>query len=221
MHKWFGRTVVIALTVALSMVLGGYSGEIWAFNEAPMLVKQVKAGKLPAIDKRLPPSPVVVKTFDKPGEYGGSWRRAYTGLSDLVGARRILYDPLVRWSPDYKIVPNLAEKWEIAGDGRTFTFHLVKGVRWSDGEPFTADDIMFYIEDILLNKELTSTVPKWIAPGGSPPKVTKIDDHTIRFEFSEPYGLFLEQLACPHGNGSCYQTQALSQTVSQEVCRPG
>ncbi len=200
MQKWFGWTVVVvALTVSFSLTFGAVNSEIWAFNEAPMMAEKVKEGKLPPVDKRLPPSPAVVKPLERPGEYGGVWRRAYTGLSDLVGARRILYDPLVRWSPDYKILPNLAEKWDISEDGRIFTFHLVKGVRWSDGEPFTANDIMFYFDDILFDKDLTSTIPKWIAPGGKPPKVTKIDDYTIRFEFAEPYGLFLEQLACPHG----------------------
>lgn len=199
MQKRFGRTVAVAvLTVMFSLTFGAVTSEIWAFNEAPMLADKVREGKLPPVDKRLPPSPVVVTPLERPGDYGGLWRRAYTGLSDLVGARRVLYDPLVRWSPDYKVLPNLAEKWDIGGNGRVFTFHLVKGVRWSDGEPFTADDIMFFIDDILFNKELTSTVPKWMAPDGKPPKVTKIDDYTVRFEFSEPYGLFLEQLACPH-----------------------
>lgn len=200
MQKWFGRTFAAATLMAVCvLIFGGAFSDAWAFNEAPALAKKVKDGKLPAVDKRLPTSPVVVKPLDRPGKYGGTWRRAYKGLSDLVGARRILYDPLVRWSPDYKILPNLAEKWEIEGDGRTYTFHLVKGVRWSDGEPFTADDIMFYFDDILFNKELTSSIPKWLAPGGTAPKVKKIDDYTIRFEFSEPYGLFLYQLACPHG----------------------
>ena len=92
------------------------------------------------MDKRLPEAPVVCKTGGiRPGSYGGTWRRAYLGLSDLVGARRILYDPLVRWSPTYKIEPNLALKWDIDPEGRIFTFHLVKGVKWSDGAPFTAD----------------------------------------------------------------------------------
>lgn len=190
---------VSVLVVALSMMIFSLSQYAWAFNEAPMFARLVKEGKLPPVDKRLPPSPAVVKPIDRPGRYGGTWRRAYTGLSDLVGARRILYEPLVRWSPDYKILPNLAEKWDIDSDGKTFTFYLRKGVRWSDGKPFTADDIMFYFDDILFNKELTSSIPKWVAPAGHPPKVTKIDDYTIRFEFSDPYGLFLEQLACPHG----------------------
>ena len=118
MQKRFGWSVAVAaLTVTLSLSLGAVTGEIWAFNESPMLAEKVKDGSLPPVDKRLPPSPAVVKPLERPGEYGGSWRRAYTGLSDLVGARRILYDPLVRWSPDYKILPNLAEKWDISGDG--------------------------------------------------------------------------------------------------------
>jgi peptide/nickel transport system substrate-binding protein len=188
--------VPAAILILLPLV---FDGEAAAFNEAPSLAKLVKAGKLDPVDKRLPPNPVVVKPIEKPGVYGGTWRRAYTGLSDLVGARRILYDPLVRWSPDYRIVPNLATKWEVGDDGRVFTFHLVKGVRWSDGAPFTADDILFYFEDIVFNKNLTSVVPKWLAPSGNPPKVTKVDDYTIRFEYAKPYGLFLAQLACPHG----------------------
>jgi len=170
-----------------------------AFNEAPMLAALVQAGKLPPIEKRLPSAPVTLTPIERPGVYGGTWRRAYTGLSDLVGARRILYDPLVRWSPDYKIMPNLAQKWEIDDKGQSFTFHLVKGVRWSDGEPFTADDILFYFEDVILNKELTTSIPRWLSPSGAPPKVTKIDDYTIRIEFDRPSGLFLEELACPDG----------------------
>jgi len=200
MRKWVALTVAsLSLAVALSLVGAVFCGNLWAFNEAPMLAKLVKEGKLPPVDKRLPSEPAIVKPIEMPGTYGGQWRRAYTGLSDLVGVTRILYDPLVRWSPDYKVQPNLASKWEVEQDGKVFTFHLVKGVRWSDGQPFTADDIMFFVEDILADKELTPTIPKWLCPDGTPPKVTKIDDYTVRFEFSKPYGLFLEQLACPQG----------------------
>jgi len=187
--------LVAAVTVILVWCAAGAS----AYNEAPELNELVKANKLAPVAERLPQTPVVVKPFEKIGAYGGTWRRAYTGLSDLVGARRILYDPLVRWSPDYKVAGNLAHKWEADPEGKVYTFHLVKGVKWSDGQPFTADDIMFYIDDIVLNKELTSSVPRWLAPTGEPPKVTKVDEYTIRFEFNKPYGLFLEQLACPQG----------------------
>lgn len=200
MHQRVGKSAILAVVGAVfSLAVSGFFSHGLAFNEAPVLAEKVKTGLLPPVDKRLPTSPAVVKPVDRPGTYGGTWRRAYTGLSDLVGARRVLYDPLVRWSPDYKILPNLAAKWDVSEDGRVFTFYLVQGVRWSDGQPFTADDILFYIEDILLEKELTPTLPRWIVPTGIPPKVTKIDDFTIRFEFDKPYTIFLEQLACPQG----------------------
>lgn len=187
-----------AATVSFLCFMYFARGSCWAFNEAPVLSPKVASGELPPVDQRLPPSPVVVTPVDRTGTYGGDWRRAYTNLSDLVGLRRVLYDPLVRWSPDLKIVPNLAEKWEADETGRVFTFHLVKGVRWSDGAPFTADDIIFYFEDILFNKEVTASMPQWIAPQGTQPKVTKIDDYAFSIEFDQPYSIFLEQLACPH-----------------------
>ncbi len=191
----------VGLALACSLTLVGWVAcdEAAAFSQSPMLEKLVKDGKLPPVDERLPEKPVQVKPIEKPGVYGGNWRRAYTGLSDLVGARRLLYDPLVRWSLDYKILPNIARKWEISDDGRVFTFHLVRGVRWSDGEPFTVDDILFYFNDILSNEELTPSIPKWMSPSGAPPKVEKVDDYTFRVTFDRPYGLFLQQLACPHG----------------------
>ncbi len=171
----------------------------FAFNEAPVFADKVKAGELPAVAQRLPSAPVVTPVFDRTGQYGGVWRRAYTGLSDLVGARRLLYDPLVRWSPNYMIIPNLAKSWEVGPEGRVFTFHLVEGVKWSDGAPFTAEDILFVFDDILFNTELTPSVPSWLTSAGIPPKVTKLDDFTIRIEFQKPYSLFLQQLACPQG----------------------
>jgi peptide/nickel transport system substrate-binding protein len=188
----------LAATISFLFLLPFACGSSWAFNEAPMLAPRVESGKLPPVDRRLPPSPVVVTPVDRTGNYGGVWRRAYTGLSDLVGLRRVLYDPLVRWTPDLKVAPNLAEKWEADETGRVFTFHLVKGVRWSDGAPFTADDIMFFFEDILFNKEVTPSMPQWIAPSGTQPRVTKIDDYTFSIEFDQPYSIFVEQLACPH-----------------------
>ena len=151
----FKMSYVVSLALTLTFLL--VSLDVSAFNESPNLAKLVKDGRLPSVDQRLPQAPLVVKPIDQVGLYGGEWRRAYTGLSDLVGVRRILYDPLVRWTPDYKIAPNLAKKWEVDETGRIFTFHLVEGIKWSDGAPFTSDDIMFYFEDILLNPELISS----------------------------------------------------------------
>ncbi len=192
-------------TIAL-LILGTLMGSIIvpssmaeAFNEAPLMTKSVKDGNISPVDERLPPAPVVVNPIESPGIYGGTWRQAFSGNFDLASARRILYEPLVRWGSDFKVHPNLAQKWETQDDGMVWTFHLVKGVRWSDGVPFTAEDILFYFQDILFREDITPVIPRWLCPSGIPPRVEMIDAYTIRFTFDSPYSLFVEQLACPHG----------------------
>jgi len=146
------------------------------------------------VEERIPQNPAVVEPVEEIGEYGGTWRRY--GHLDYATYGYILYEPLVRWSSDLITVePNIAEEWEVSEDGRTFTFYIRKGIRWSDGEPFTADDIMFWYEDIILNKELTPVPPSWMRAGGEVAEFKKIDDYTVEISFPVPYGLFLHELA--------------------------
>src|SRR5215471_8149105 len=70
------------------------------YKESPLLAEQVKAGKLPAVDQRLPQNPLVVPVVDKVGEYGGTWRRAFLGPADFNNYVRVVYDALFRFSPD-------------------------------------------------------------------------------------------------------------------------
>src|SRR5439155_7898783 len=64
----------------------------------------------------------------------------------------VIYNGLVRMSPDWSTVePELAEKWSISSDGRTYTFNLRKGVKWHDGQPFVAADVDFTYR-MFLNK---------------------------------------------------------------------
>ena len=172
--------------------------EITSFGEAPALAKLVVEGKLPPVEERLPDEPAVVEPVEEIGEYGGTWRRAAVSPTDTMIHVRLGYEPLVRWARDGKtIIPNLCTSWEVEEDGKVYTFHLRKGVKWSDGEPFTADDIVFWYEDILLNEDLTPSFPAWLAPKGEPVKVEKVDDYTVKFIFASPYSLFLEYLAGP------------------------
>src|SRR5262245_39938707 len=72
----------------------------WAhakYKEAPSLAEQVKAGKLPAVEQRLPQNPLFVPVVDKPGEYGGVWRRAFLGPADYNNYVRVVYDALFRF----------------------------------------------------------------------------------------------------------------------------
>src|SRR5258707_171800 len=171
------------------------------YKEAPALAELVKAGKLPPIDKRLPENPLVVPVVEKTGEYGGVWRRAFLGPADANNYVRIVYDALFRFSPDgAKIEPKIAAGAEPSPDFKVWTITLRKGSRWSDGEPFTADDILFWYKDVLLVKELTPALPGWIRNAdGTPAKVEKIDDVTVRFTYNDPATLFLTAVANADG----------------------
>ncbi len=168
------------------------------YSEAPALSDLVEAGKLPAIEERLPTNPQVVEATEV-GQYGGTWRMGMRGGTDDASFYRILgYETLVRWTPAWDaIIPNLAESWEISDDATVYTFHLRQGVKWSDGEPFTAEDLEFWFNDVILNTDLQTTVPAWLTSGGEPVKFEKVDDYTIKFTFAKPNGLFLQNLASP------------------------
>lgn len=170
-------------------------------KEAPALAEQVKAGKLPALAKRLPENPLVVTPTDSPGVYGGTWRMGITGGSGSFSQLNRFqgYEGLVRWKPDYSAapIPNVAEKVETSNGGATYTFTLRKGTRWSDGEPFTADDVMFWWQDVVLNKDLSPDPPEWMVIDDKLGNVRKLGDYQVEFSFSKPHGLFLELLAEP------------------------
>jgi peptide/nickel transport system substrate-binding protein len=170
------------------------------YKEAPTLAEQVKAGKLPPVDQRLPENPLVVKG-EKVGKYGGTWRMAMkAGTDDPSFFKIFAYEPLVRWNVAWTdIVPNVAERWDASADATEYTFYLRKGIKWSDGTPLTADDIVFWWEDVELNTDLAPTPPGWMVVGGKPGVVTKVDDTTVKFTFAAPNGLFLSNVASANG----------------------
>ena len=167
------------------------------FNEAPMLAERVKAGKLPPVEQRVPAEPMVWQPLNEIGKYGGTWRRAFTGPGDVENGNRInSSDKCFFWSADgNSIVPCVAKKYELSEDGKTYTMWLRKGMKWSDGAPFTADDFVFWFEDIYSNREIVPTPIPDMSPRGKPGKIVKVDETTVRFEFEVPYYLFEEMMA--------------------------
>jgi peptide/nickel transport system substrate-binding protein len=166
------------------------------FTEAPMLNEMVAAGTIPPLGERLPEIPLVVEPLEI-GQYGGTWRRLMTGVGDDGNLERTAsYEGLVRWDTEFnQVIPNVAESWEASEDGREFTFHLRPGMKWSDGVPFTADDIRFWYEDVASNLDLNPGGMDFLTVAGEMATFEMIDDHTVKFTFSEPAGLFLPQLA--------------------------
>ncbi len=125
------------------------------YSEAPQLAERVKTGELPPVEERLPQNPLVVEPVEQIGEHGGTWRGSMVGVADTGRLDRTVgYDNLVRWArwqpgdawPDGfpEVIPNIAESWEVNGDATDYTFRLREGMKWSDGQPFTADDIVFW-----------------------------------------------------------------------------
>ncbi len=177
----------------------GLTGKkISRFNEAPMLSELVKQGKLPPVSERLPKEPLVMVPVEEIGRYGGTWKRAVTGVIETWPPRNF-GETYTRWGPTNltNVLPNVAESWTISKDARDYTIRLRKGIKWSDGVPFTADDVVFWYEDILLNKELTPVTPVWIVEGGY---VKKLDTYTVKIHFSEPNALFMEECAGSGGD---------------------
>ena len=84
----------LALTVWASLA-GPASAQSSKFKEAPILAEQVKAGKLPPVEQRLPSEPLVVPVVERTGQYGGVWRRAFLGPADFNNYVRVVYDALV------------------------------------------------------------------------------------------------------------------------------
>jgi peptide/nickel transport system substrate-binding protein len=169
-----------------------------AFKEAPMLADMVKAGKLPPVEQRLPSEPMVLKPLRAIGQYGGTWRRSFTGPADGEhGNRMMATDKLifVDYTGIAKIVPSLAKGWEIADGGKRLRIMLRKGTKWSDGEPFTADDIMFWFTDLYSNKDIIPSTVAEFTINGKPGVVTKVDDVTVDVTFPDPYPMFLDVMS--------------------------
>jgi len=166
-------------------------------KEAPQLGELVKAGKLPAVAERIGQDPLVIKPVHEIGQYGGTWRRGFIGPADVFnGFRAAMNDKILYF--DYtgtKVVPNLAKGWELSDDGRTTTIFLRRGMKWSDGHPFTADDFVFWFEDLYLNKDLVPTPAPVMTINLKPVVMEKVDAYTVRFKSPDPNYLLPEILA--------------------------
>ena len=156
----------------------------------------------PSVPHPLPPSPLVAK--GAPGRHGGRFVIAATAspktfnplfafdsASDSIV--RLLFGSLVNmdWTTQQP-GPGLAESWSVAVDQKTWTFKLRPGVRWSDGEPLTADDVVFTWNDIMYNPEFNHATFDLFRIGGKAFAVSKVDDFTVKVVTPEVFAPFVE-----------------------------
>ena len=176
---------------------------IAGFKEAPELAKLVAAGKLPPVEERLPEVPLVVKPIEELGKYGGTMiynRRNNKRLTRIArGPDNMNYEFFIHAKTPYpyQYYPNIPKSWEFSDDGKIVTFYLREGMKWSDGTPFTTQDVLFWYEDMYLDDDLFPT--KWhldvLTVGGEMAQIRAVDDYTLQFDFKEAPGLgFLASL---------------------------
>lgn len=152
---------------------------------------------LAAVADRLPDEPLIVVPYDSIGSYGGTIKflsnATEAGTSDMLSTRHV---NLVRFADDLStIVPNVAKDFEWNDDFTTLTFMLRKGHKWSNGEPFTARDVEFWYEDLMMNTNIREKPYPYLLVGGEPMTVDVIDDTTVRFNLPSPFPGLLATLA--------------------------
>ncbi|RWO31186.1 MAG: ABC transporter substrate-binding protein [Mesorhizobium sp.] len=170
--------------------------------------KFVKTGKLPPLAERLPKEPMVFKTgnmLDGIGVYGDTMRHVIGGRPEgwnysagqtqgWGGIDIAMFECLTRTAPLFQVdakdvepLPNLARSWEWSEDGHTLTMKLIEGAKWSDGDPFDADDVMFYWDDNVVDPNvspLNGATPETFGEGTT---LKAVDKYTIEWTFKDAF----------------------------------
>lgn len=190
------RKMTCTLLVGVICLMGITSAWAVTYKEAPMLKVEVATGELPRVEERLPEVPKVIEPLEEPGQYGGTLNIIHPFQNWCPEFWQAQREPLLETFPYHtdQVIANIVESWEASQDAKTFTFHLRKGMKYSDGVPVTTEDVLFTYEDILLNDKLTPAVPDWAKAGGEAMEMEIIDKYTFRVKFAVPNGSFPLQL---------------------------
>ena len=178
------------------------------FSENPAIADlnariQGNPDSLPPVAERLPSEPLVVAPYASIGQYGGTLdalsNATEAGTSDFLSIRHVNF---VRFADDLTtIVPNVAKGWEWNEDFTQLTFFLREGHKWSDGEPFTANDVKFWYDDLNFDENVIGTPKDFLLAGGEKMNVVVVDDQTVRFEMAAPKPGFLAHFANSYSQG--------------------
>jgi peptide/nickel transport system substrate-binding protein len=186
------ETVVVAGTPKVVEKVVTPTPEPMTFKESPMLTEMVNAGELRPLEERLPNDPLVIEApGGQIGTYGGTmnaWSFAKMTIHMIWRYERLVgLSPLYGPDRTYVYEPMIADWWEVSDDEREFTFHIREGIKWSDGEPLTTEDMRFFWEDVMQYKDLGSVLGIRVFDG----EIEVIDDFTFKIIFPERNGLFL------------------------------
>ena len=185
-----------ALALAALLVTASSAPTRAELKETPSLAAEVASGNLPPVASRVPREPALAE-LETIGRPGGELRMLMASPKDTRLMVVYGYARLVAYTPALAIVPDMLEGIDVEG-GRVFTLHLRAGHKWSDGQPFTAEDFRYWFEDVASNKHLSAAgLPTALLPDREPPKFAVLDERTVRYSWPIPNPLFLPALAGP------------------------
>ena len=187
MKKWLSLALAAIMCLSATAALA----ETPAYAEAPYITN---LGTYGAVADRLPKEPMVEDAeYLTIGTYGGELKRSAGGGNWDAG--KPIEEGLFRFTTTGEIEPNVAKGYDVSEDAKVYTIYLREGMKWSDGQPFTAEDCVWFYNAVCLNKVDSKGVRDCHKDAnGNPAKVEKVDDYTFTVTFETPKYGFVEAL---------------------------
>lgn len=191
--------LLTAIAIASLVVSGGSAHSASLVETETLAERLAPAGDLPPVAERVPAEPLVVDLAGRnrePGLHGGTLRMFVSRSKDVRYMSVWGYARLVGYDETYSLEADILKDFTISPDGKVVTLILRRGHRWSDGHPFTTEDLRYWWEDVALNEQLSPAGPPvQMLADGKPPVVEVIDEVTIRYTWDKPNPRFLPALA--------------------------
>jgi len=168
-------------------------------KESPLLAAKVAAGELPPLEERLPKVPLTLSPVDEIGKYGGRWRTFWSGGWVGFFQESQYGHSALRWIDDgLGVAPGTCDTWSANADNSEWTLHFREGLKWSDGEPCTVNDVLFWWDDVTVKGDAAN--PDSIPDFGQDAKgklveMIKVDDFTLTLKYGTPAPLTAKRLA--------------------------
>ncbi|MDR1444100.1 MAG: ABC transporter substrate-binding protein [Treponema sp.] len=171
-------------------------------REAPALAAQVAAGTLPPLEQRLPAAgDIMVEVMDSTGAYGSHLTFTSSGRSSQWSYGMMTEEPLFRFTLQGTVEPNVAKSYTVNANATEYTIYLRRGMKWSDGVPFTADDCIFFYEKMILPRTFGNAIYNCYYSTNPVTKertlctMEKVNDYEFKVRFADPSPNFLELVA--------------------------
>ena len=136
---------------------------------------------------------MVMVGYEGIGKHGGTWRRAFQGVSDTWGPTKCIDRSWAWFDKNLNLIPRQLESWSVTPDGKVWTIKIRQGIKWSDGKAeYTTDDLDFWWKNELMNKKLTPGVQTiWTDPDKTYCKFAVVDKYTATFTYQKSKPMFV------------------------------